>query len=312
MQLDRDQLKQTLAQLALEGIFVGTSSWKYPGWRGQLYDEARYVYRGRWSEARFERNCLAEYAEVFKTVSVDAAYYQFPTESYLQGLADQVPADFRFGFKVTDDITIKRFPNLPRFGRRAGQLNPHFLDAGLFERAFLKPCEAIRDQVGVLMFEFTRFHTDDFARGRAFVEALDAFLDRLPRGWPYAVEIRNATFLQPEYFEALRRHGVAHLFNSWDAMPPVAEQIATEGSVTARDLLAARFLLRPGRKYEQAVKLFSPYQQVKEAYPEGRVAAAHILQHAREKKRKAFLYVNNRLEGNALETILAILALAKV
>jgi hypothetical protein len=40
-----------------------------------LYDEARYVYRGRFAESRFEKNCLSEYAEVFKTVGVDAAYY---------------------------------------------------------------------------------------------------------------------------------------------------------------------------------------------------------------------------------------------
>lgn len=48
---------------------------------------------------------------------------------YLEGLASQVPADFRFGLKVTDEITIRRFPKLPRFGFRAGQPNEHSLDA---------------------------------------------------------------------------------------------------------------------------------------------------------------------------------------
>jgi uncharacterized protein YecE (DUF72 family) len=55
--------------------------------RGMLYDEARYVYRGKFAMTRFEKNCLAEYAEVFKTVCVDAAYYKFPDEKYLQNLA---------------------------------------------------------------------------------------------------------------------------------------------------------------------------------------------------------------------------------
>ena len=72
-----------LAAMAKRGVFIGTSSWKYTGWRGMLYDEARYVYRGKFAETRFERNCLAEYAEVFKTVCVDAAYYTFPRDSYL-------------------------------------------------------------------------------------------------------------------------------------------------------------------------------------------------------------------------------------
>ncbi|HTA31191.1 MAG TPA: DUF72 domain-containing protein, partial [Candidatus Cybelea sp.] len=67
--------------------------------------------------SRFEKNCLAEYAGVFKTVCVDAAYYAFPSVPYLESLAAQTPADFQFGFKVTDEITVKNFPNMPRFGQ---------------------------------------------------------------------------------------------------------------------------------------------------------------------------------------------------
>lgn len=128
-----------LRELAQHGVFVGTSSWKYPGWRGMLYDEARYTYRGRFAETRFEKQCLAEYAEVFKTVCVDAAYYKFPDHRYLDGMVSQVPPDFLFAFKVTDEITIKKFTNLPRFGLRAGKSNENFLNAGLFASAFLKP-----------------------------------------------------------------------------------------------------------------------------------------------------------------------------
>ena len=40
---DRDRLKQQCAALAAKGVFIGTSSWKYPGWRGMLYDESRYI-----------------------------------------------------------------------------------------------------------------------------------------------------------------------------------------------------------------------------------------------------------------------------
>jgi len=119
MALDREFLKNSAAALAASGVFIGTSSWKYPGWRGQLYDSARYEWRGKFAQARFEKNCLAEYAEVFKTVCVDAAYYAFPSVQYLEGLASRTPPDFQFGFKVTDEITLRKFPNLPRFGQRA-------------------------------------------------------------------------------------------------------------------------------------------------------------------------------------------------
>lgn len=306
---DRSALGKALAALAAKGVFVGTSSWKYPGWRGMLYDEARYITRGKVAESRFERECLAEYGEVFKTVCLDAAYYKFPDQRYLSGLVSQVPADFQFAFKVTDEITVKRFTNLPRFGPRAGKANEHFLNADLFASAFLKPCEEFRQNVGLLMFEFSKFYAGDYEHGRDFAADLDRFLGALPKGWPYGVEMRNKNWLRPDYFAVLRKHGVAHVFNSWADMPPVSEQLATEGSRTQPNLTAARFLLKPGRKYEEAVKLFGPYNRIKEPYPDARAAGAALVKEGvgEAGKRKTFIYVNNRLEGNALLTIRAML-----
>ena len=90
-----------------------------------------------------------------------------------------MPDDFKFGFKVTDAITIKKFPNMPRFGARAGQANQHFLNADLFVSAFLKPCESIRCKIGVLIFEFSRFWPNDYAHGRDFIGDLSKFLNDL-------------------------------------------------------------------------------------------------------------------------------------
>ena len=73
MSLTRQELADQAASLAVQGVYIGTSSWKYPGWCGMLYDRARYEYRGKFAETRLKRDCLAEYAEVFKTVCVDAA-----------------------------------------------------------------------------------------------------------------------------------------------------------------------------------------------------------------------------------------------
>jgi len=304
MGFDRQWLQAKVAEAAAQGVLIGTSSWKYPGWRGMLYDEARYVWRGRFAESRFERNCLTEYAEVFKTVCVDAAYYTFPSATQLAGLASQVPPDFQFAFKVTDAITIKKFPNLPRFGARAGKPNEHFLNAEVFQRAFLRECEAIRPQVGLLIFEFSKFYPTDYAHGREFVSDLDKFLAQLPKGWPYGVEIRNHHWLRPEYFACLARHKVAHVFNSWAEMPPVSEQMAMPGSRTNPELVAARLLLKPGRKYEEAVKMFQPYNRIKEVNTGVREAVAELIkENRRNPGRKTLVFVNNRMEGNALMTI---------
>jgi uncharacterized protein YecE (DUF72 family) len=309
MAFDRETVRQRAAALAARGVFIGTSSWKYAGWRGLLYDEARYVWHGRFAESRFEKHCLAEYAAVFKTVCVDAAYYAFPSARSLAGLASQVPPDFQFAFKVTDDVTLKKFPNLDRFGPRAGRVNHDFLNADLFASAFLVPCETVRAHTGLLIFEFSRFYPADYASGSEFVADLDRFLSRLPAGWPYGVELRNRNWLQPEYFACLARHGVTHVFNSWDAMPPVGEQMSLPASLTTPGRVAARFLLKPGRKYEEAVKAFQPYDQTREVNEEARQAGRALIQEgAKQPDRKTFIYVNNRLEGNALQTIDAMLA----
>ena len=85
-----------LAALAERRVYVGTSSWKYPGWIGQIYSAQRYEYRGKFANTRFDRECLREYAETFKTVCFDGAYYMFQGEDKLREMGDQVPADFTF------------------------------------------------------------------------------------------------------------------------------------------------------------------------------------------------------------------------
>lgn len=301
---DRETVRKATGDLADRNIYIGTSSWKYEGWLNQLYDPARYQYRGKLAKTRFEAGCLSEYAETLKTVCVDAGFYRFPAESYIEKLAGQVPDDFKLSFKITEEITVKHFPNHARYGSRAGADNINFLNAELFEKAFLAPLLPHRNKIGVLMFEFGHFYQKDFEHGRDFVAALDAFLGNIPQGWQYGVEIRNPSFLQPEYFAALHRHGVAHVFNSWTAMPSVSEQIAMPGSSTAEHF-AARLLLKPGRKYDEAVKSFSPYSEIKEIQPEVRSAMKGLIQ--RPVKEPSFIFVNNRLEGNALGTIAGVL-----
>ena len=160
------------------------------------------------------------------------------------------------------------------------------------------------------MFEFSRFWPADYEHGRDFLTDLDAFLAQLPAGWPYAIELRNMHWLVPDYFACLAKHKVAHVFTSWGATLPIEEQMALPGSRTNPELCAARFLLKPGRKYEEAVKMFEPYAETKEINQAAREAGKALIQEAQAGRRKTFIYVNSRLEGNALNTIAAMIAAA--
>ena len=89
------RLAPKLHSLAEQGIYFGTSSWKYEGWLGSIYSEERYLTRGKHSKKKFEETCLAEYARTFPTVCGDFAFYQFPTEEYwartVRGDASRLP-----------------------------------------------------------------------------------------------------------------------------------------------------------------------------------------------------------------------------
>jgi uncharacterized protein YecE (DUF72 family) len=284
---------------------VGGSSWKYEGWLGQIYSRGRYLDRGRFSRKRFEAECLQEYAETFPTVCGDFAFYQFPPDDFWSRLFHQTPASFQFTFKVPEQITCRVFPTHPRYGPQRGKENEAFLDSQMLREMFLRPLLPYRQQVAVLIFEFGAFGPRSFSGLAEFLDRLDPFLASLPPDFRYAVEIRNPEFLANDYFSCLRHHGIAHVYNAWSRMPELRHQIAIPDSVTA-DFLVCRALLRRGRMYEQAVQAFQPYTEIKDENPEARQSMRALIGRARQNNEFFFLYVNNRLEGNAPLTILSV------
>ncbi len=299
-------LGRKLAALASRNILVGTSSWKYEGWLGQIYSPERYTSRGKFSQKRFQAECLGEYAATFPIVCGDFSFYQFPSDDYWRRLFGSAPSSLKYAFKVPEEITVKMFPARPRYSARGGQMNPTFLDAMLFRTAFLDLLEPYRERVAVLMFEFGTFGKQTFANVHEFVALLDPFLGSLPASFRYAVEVRNQEFLTAEYFACLRDRGVAHVFNAWTRMPDMSEQMQLPEVFTA-DFTVARALLRKGRPYEEAVAKFAPYRQVLEPNHEVRQALKGLISRARDRAEPSYIFVNNRLEGNAPQTIEAIL-----
>ncbi len=178
-------------------IRFGTSTWTYEGWQGQ-------VYKKHYAKSRFAQECLGEYCQflfndepLFRTVGNDSTFYRPPTSGQLRRYLNQIPQDFEMCFKVWEDITIPRFANHVRYGPKAGQPNPHFLDAELFNDLVLAPYREAKFQphTGPFIFEFQRHGIPK----EEFCGRLDTFFARLPKDFRYSVEIRNAELLGPEY-----------------------------------------------------------------------------------------------------------------
>ena len=300
---DRPALAGRLGALARENLFIGTSSWKYEGWLGQVYTRERYLTRGRFSKKKFEAECLAEYAETFPMVCGDFSFYQFPSPQYWEKLFASAPPQLQFALKVPEEVTVEVFPRHARYGARAGMRNGSYLNADVFAALFLEPLARYRERLAPLIFEFGARSTPP----GEFVQQIAPFFDSLPGGFRYAVEVRNPGYLVQPYFDCLHTRNVAHVFNGWTQMPTLAEQTALPHALTA-DFTVARVLLRQGRPYARAVEQFAPYDKVQDENPEGREALRALLRRMREERRAAYVFVNNRFEGNAPTTIEAITA----
>jgi uncharacterized protein YecE (DUF72 family) len=135
------RLAPKLRALADQRVYFGTSSWKYEGWVGTIYSQDRYLTRGKFSKAKFEAGCLAEYARTFPAVSCDFSFYQFPAPDYLARLFEGSPPSLLFGLKVPENVTVANWPGHARYGKRAGQENDAFLNAGLFGDLFVRLLE---------------------------------------------------------------------------------------------------------------------------------------------------------------------------
>ena len=163
----------------------------------------------------------------------------------------------------------------------------------------LAPLAALEGRIGLVQFEFSGPEEHELERLREFFSAI-------PRRFSYGVEIRNPALVRPNFYRLLRDIGVSPAFVSWTRMPPLSEQwgayLEAGGAEDPLPLLGLG-IVRPGRSYEEAVRLFQPYHEVRETYPEGRAGLADIGLWAMKNRRKAYILINNRWEGSAPHSI---------
>lgn len=282
----RKRYGPALAGLAADGVFIGTSSWKYDGWRGIVYGEEEPGKKG-------EDSYLKQYARLFPTVCADFTFYRYYEAGIFRGLYNATPPAFSFALKVTQSVLIDRYPSWFK-GENAGKDNKEFLDADVFVNRFLDPTRALKEKLGPIIFEFGEKTTS--LEPASFVQALDAFFSKAPTGLLYAVEVRRKSYLSDDYFASLKRHGVAHVINSQQSAPPMREQIEKYPVFTASHSVI-RALTPPRVSYKKSVEIAEPFDRIVIEYPDGVAALAQIVRDCREAGRKLHAYINNRLEG---------------
>ena len=298
------ELGEKLWALARRGVYFGTSSWKYESWKDTVYcDDYK-------SKKDFDQNCLAEYARIFPAVGGDFSFYNWPGEELIARIGGQTPVGFKIGLKATEFITLKRFPQLARWGAQAGRDNPDFLNAGLFKEKFLDRLGPLCGKLAPIIVEFTAFPRGAFADWTEFAIVLETFFSELGkmcgREFEFGVELRTKEYLHDEFYAALRAMNefipVAPIVTSWTRTPPLDEQWQL---VVKHDFAftQVRVMMRPGRTRDEAVQIFEPYARIRERVPVVRRALANIVKDSLERARPCYVFMNNHLEGCAHQTI---------
>ncbi|MFL6290070.1 MAG: DUF72 domain-containing protein, partial [Thermoanaerobaculia bacterium] len=226
-----------------EDVYLGGSTWSFPGWRDLVYD-------GKHSESKLAREGLAAYGQhpLLRCVGIDRTYYAPIEAREFADYAAQVPDGFRFVVKAHEACTVSRYPDRPRYGAVRGQVNPLFLDPAYAADAVVAPfVEGLGAKAGALLFQFS---PQDLGVPERFADELKSFLCALPRGPVYGVEVRNREILTPAYADALTEARAVHCHNVHPRMPDVLAQARLAGTDRPRTpITLVRWLLGPGMTY---------------------------------------------------------------
>jgi uncharacterized protein YecE (DUF72 family) len=283
------------ARLLPAGIFLGTSSWSFPTWRGMVYGES-------YDQARLARSGLAAYSKhpLFRCVGIDRTFYAPIALGEYQRYAAQVPDRFRFLVKAPLRCVSPRSLGAP--GNHEAD-NPHFLDPLWAERHFIHPAvNGLRDRVGPLVFQFPPLPRAITRSPAGFVQRLGAFFRALPKGPLYAVELRDEALLTDEYLQALAEADVRHCIGLHPRQPAAAEQARRFRQLPPGPLIV-RWNLHPDYAYEEAREHYFPFTRLVDEDLPARVAVARLCLQAAAAAQPAFVVANNKAEGSAPLTI---------
>ena len=294
-----DPAHQAWARRLPATLRLGTSSWSFPGWAGVVYDRPA-------SAAALARDGLAAYARhpLLGAVGIDRTYYApLPAGAFAE-YAAVVPEDFRFLVKAHELCTAVRVPDQRRYGNEALRPNGRFLDAGYAADEIVAPAVAgLGERLGVVLFQFPPQDTTAVGGPDGFAGRLERFLAALPRGPRYAVEIRNRELLRPAYVAALAAGGAVHCVTVHPTMPPVHVQARV---VAAAPALVVRWMLGGRQGYEEARARYAPFDRLIDPDPRARAAIVALCRAAGTRGRPAMVIVNNKAEGSAPRSVIAL------
>ena len=156
-------------------IYVGTSGYNYPEWKGSFYPETLPAAK-----------MLPYYAARFPTVEINYTFYRMPNEKLVSGWAAQTPSPYKLTLKAPRRITH----------------DSRLKNCGELVRSFCRVAGTLEEKLGALLFQLPPSAKKD-------LPLFDAFLAELPPKLCAAFEFRHPSWLDDAVFDRLSARNLA-------------------------------------------------------------------------------------------------------
>jgi len=193
-------------------ILIGCSGWSYD----DSYE------KGGWVKAFYpdsQTKKLQFYSRFFDTAEMDATFYEkfymYMTRETFTAMTRATPDSFQFSIKVPETVT------------HDNRLDMNKGAAALFDE-FLEKISPLKHayKLGAILIQLP----PSFTVGQ--FKNTEKFLDRLPRGYDYAIEFRHPSWDTEGPWELLRHYNIAAVMT--DSPAPDKLQFLSQPTVTAR------------------------------------------------------------------------------
>jgi uncharacterized protein YecE (DUF72 family) len=238
----------------LSSVRIGTSGWSYKEWEKVFYPDSKTPK-------------LSFYSSVFDTAEIDSTFYANPSKGFVFGWARNTPKSFVFSVKLPKKITHEKKMDLN-------------LGVEIDLDEFLQLLGPLKDsgKLGPLLIQLPpSFHSKQ-------AKTLEDFFDVLPKGYSFAVEFRNKSWLKyPGLYTLLMKYNVANTIVDEPLLP-------ADLTVTSEDFAFVRWHGKgtsPWYNYRYDKEEIDPWIEK--------------VEQVAKKTKRVFGYFNNHFHGFAIE-----------
>lgn len=263
-------------------LLHGTSSWSEKSWVGPFYPPGTKP-----------ADMLAFYATQFPTVEADTTYYRIPPREMVRGWRTRTPDGF---------VVSAKFPRSVVHGGEGMKPDAtkvlEWSAVGGDVELFLDAMGELGKKQGPLVVQLPYLNRSAFASVEPFLARLEVFLDRLPKGPRYGVEVRNKSWIGEALLGLLRKRNVALVLVDIVYMPHPADFAKNLDLVTA-DFAYAR-LIGDRQAVEAKTETFD---RIVLDQSDRLARWAELLESVGSRVPETFAYANNHYAGFGPETI---------